>query len=613
MFAQLTAIAKEFNFPSTTGLCLYMHYVENGIAITPRISEESWHSLWAHLSEPALLPHERKALVAGKIEFDIDLRHARWYTAWISNVLREVPDPLSHHLASAAPSLAHFRGESKTTFTEGRHLDDDIPETSSPRPLPNASISRHVPKKLSLVERFDSTKSESKLQPPPVESSNVQVLSPIVQEDEPQSARNDLDHRVNSWRASALSSTHKLSAKGQPVLDPPNLPNDIPIQSPSLPVEEGEEVELNLADYAWSISSRGPASCGELSPLSWGRVSSVDIAHRLVGSVCSTPSVCTSFGPADYETLASPISWGRVSSVRLGDRLAGSVATTPSICTSFGPLDYGPLSPLQSSSRILSPDIAHRLFESAPPTPFTATSWGAPSSYPPSPACFSPTSSVGLTERVFVEGHVLERYSRADEEEGEGEIKLFNPWPFTDRFPRAVNEDWNQGSLELPYSEEPMSRSEHHVGVWRHAWPYTAVRTPSPVHEEDAPSVKESSDLAAREVDSPVQPWGHAWPYNAAPQLEDDHAPLPAQTQQRGVPWGHAWPYNKTSVVQRDQHEHLALSRAKPEKVRPWGHSWPYKTFPSRTGSHETKVSSSLTFGYPYMRICEFSVSSGTL
>ncbi|PPQ98555.1 hypothetical protein CVT24_004046 [Panaeolus cyanescens] len=543
MFAQLTAIAKEFNFPSTTGLCLYMHYVEDGISMIPRVSEDSWHSLWTHFSEPALLPHERKALVAGKLEFDIDLRHARWYNAWISNVLREVPDPLSHHLPSAAPSLAHYRGESKTTFTEGRHLDDDIPETSSPRPLHSVSAGRHVPRKLSLVERFDvaGPKPESRLAAPAMDSSNPQVLSPIEQEDEPQSARHDLDTRVNSWRATALTTTHKLAAKGQPSLDPPNLPNDIPIQSPSLPVEE--EVELNLADYAWSVSSFGPASTGELSPLSWSRVSSVDLANRVIGSVCTTPSICTSFGPADYESLTSPVSWGRVSSVHLGDRMVGSVASTPSICTSFGPADYDPLSPLVTYSRVPSPDIAHRLYDSAPPTPFTATSWGAPSSYPPSPACYSSVSSVGLPERLSVEGHHLPHYS-SDEEE-EGEIKLFNPWPFTDRL--SSTED-SQSFMQATQEGTSTAVSEQRSGLWRHAWPYTAVRTPTPVQEEDPSSLKDASFSSVPEGASLVKPWGQAWPYNAASHLDIDQQPSTPPLQ-RNVPWGHAWPYNRTVDV----------------------------------------------------------------
>jgi hypothetical protein len=38
MYGQLTAIAREFNFPSPVGLCLYLHVTEQGISIARRIS-----------------------------------------------------------------------------------------------------------------------------------------------------------------------------------------------------------------------------------------------------------------------------------------------------------------------------------------------------------------------------------------------------------------------------------------------------------------------------------------------------------------------------------------------------------------------------------------------
>ena len=49
MFGQLNAIAREYNFPSTVGLCLYLHINENGITMSPRISDDSWQYLFGHL------------------------------------------------------------------------------------------------------------------------------------------------------------------------------------------------------------------------------------------------------------------------------------------------------------------------------------------------------------------------------------------------------------------------------------------------------------------------------------------------------------------------------------------------------------------------------------
>ena len=71
MYAQLSAIAREFNFPSTVGICLYMHVNEAGTLYTPRISEESWGILWGHLFEPNAPGPSGGLPISGRIEFDI--------------------------------------------------------------------------------------------------------------------------------------------------------------------------------------------------------------------------------------------------------------------------------------------------------------------------------------------------------------------------------------------------------------------------------------------------------------------------------------------------------------------------------------------------------------
>jgi len=72
MIAQLAAIAREFNFPSTSGLCLYLRHVEDGLTLKPRISDDSWPSIWSYLSDPSGGPDEPRSLISGKVEFDID-------------------------------------------------------------------------------------------------------------------------------------------------------------------------------------------------------------------------------------------------------------------------------------------------------------------------------------------------------------------------------------------------------------------------------------------------------------------------------------------------------------------------------------------------------------
>ena len=75
MYAQLGAIAREFNFPSVVGIALYMHVNEAGVLFTPRISEESWSILWGHLFEPNAPGPSGGLPISGRIEFDIGMFH----------------------------------------------------------------------------------------------------------------------------------------------------------------------------------------------------------------------------------------------------------------------------------------------------------------------------------------------------------------------------------------------------------------------------------------------------------------------------------------------------------------------------------------------------------
>ncbi|KAJ8456726.1 hypothetical protein ONZ45_g18603 [Pleurotus djamor] len=51
IYGQLTAIAREFNFPSTSGLCIYYHFSDGGYVSTPRVSDESWPFISSHVFE----------------------------------------------------------------------------------------------------------------------------------------------------------------------------------------------------------------------------------------------------------------------------------------------------------------------------------------------------------------------------------------------------------------------------------------------------------------------------------------------------------------------------------------------------------------------------------
>lgn len=542
MFGQLTAIAREFNFPSTSGLCLYFYYTEDGFTLTPRISDDSWQSLWGHLSDPPL-PNERRPLISGKIEFDIDHRLARWYGPWVSTIHREVSDA-SQHYPYTAPSHGHFRGESRTTTTDGRIFDDDTGENSAIQQH-SAPVTRHAPRKLSLVERFESPSARPDIKPTPRAlgtppeyfPSSSQVLSPIVQEDEPKSARQDLNSRVKSWRASAQLSPTPLAATGQTSLEPPNLPNSMALD----PTHEVEVEELNMEDFTWSISSAGPQSPGEVSPVSWVRVPSVHLDSRLEGSVCTTPSIQTSCGPPDYGLLSfSSVESLRVSSPDIAHRFYENRPETPLTATTWGaPLSYPP-SPMPML-RVASPDIAQRFYENAPGTPMTATSWGAPLSYPPSPLCLSPVPSLDLGERsVF------------DDVQRQFNHRLISP---------------SQANSSL-LSIQP----------WSQVWPYT---------EHSQATSKLASSADAKDAAAPLnaeistRPWSHVWPYTehgqaaAMPTFFAHHSN--PNTVKDSLIWPHVWPYNSPhSVSQGEVTSSMASSTS---------HHW--------------------TFGYPYINICE--------
>ena len=235
---------------------------------------------------------------------------------------------------------------------------------------------------------------------------------------------------------------------------------------------EVEEKSMDMNDFEWSISSAGPQSEGTLSPFSWEHAPSVHLDSRLMGSICSTPSIQTSSGPSDYDPFSpGPTQFPRILSPDIAERFYEDVPDTPLTATSWGaPLSYPP-SPVLLS-RVPSPDIGHRYYEYAPDTPMTATSWGAPLSYPPSPMCLSPTPSLDLGERA-----------RFDDVEA----------PF--HFSSPVVPSTYISSIATP---------------WYHVWPYTGHERPRT--ESNAQS---SASVDGRKVTEDGLVWRQVWPYNS--------------------------------------------------------------------------------------------------
>lgn len=406
----------------------------------------------------------------------------------------------------------HQLQESKTTVNF-----EDAQEQSQAAVTNNRTS--YTPKRLSLVERFDLTSSSPPMpspihvpipvttpvpmpEPHPATPPLVknQVLLPVVQEEEPLSRKEDIDNRVNSWRASATFKTTLLASTGQVSLDPANMPNTVPLDDA---VDEEGEVrsEMNLEDYSWSITSAGPPSTLD-SPTSTSsrRLPSVHVDRRAIGSVPLTPETCTSWGPEDYDSISPVSSEYRLPSPDLGQRNLEYCPMTPTTATSWGPPSEYPPSPDPESqwihNRAPSLDLGQRVGWSRPVTPSTATSWGPLSEYPPSPPphlqwTYIRPPSVDLGRRA--EGSRPVTPSTAT---SWGPPEEWPPTPTT--LSRVSTPDAAQQSFS--FADE----------IWRPASRQSVITADSPV------------------------PWNFVWPY-----LSDEQHPTPQELE----PWKYVWPY----------------------------------------------------------------------
>lgn len=680
MYAQLTAIAREFNFPSVKGICLYLHMVESGIAFTPRVSDESWQLLWTHLFE-ARSPTPASGLpIGGRLEFDIDMRYARWWDTWLASSRKE-----SHDVQSGlSPSrMSHFRGDSRT---------EDVDEEDN-QSLLVARAARHIPKKLSLVDRFETGSSRSGrgaafrapiplLSPHRAESADprmlesdvgkstiqdargteaqtVKALSPILQAEEPKSAKKDLEIRVKSWRASASLTPTPLALTGQMSLEPANMPNSVPM----IEIEDDVASELNLDDFTWSPTSAGPPSDAAYSPVGWTPVPSLHLDRRAEGSVILTPTTVSSFGPASYDLEYSPISnVDRLPSPDLGYRMEESCPATPTTASSLGPQSYAfEFSPRSNIIRLPSPDLAWRQFESCPPTPTTASSWGPLSDYGPSRAGSSRAPSVDLAHRgmgsrpatpstatswgpaSWPASPVLESRPDTPDVAGRGGwSEPVTPAQPVFRWRRRATQDDAPSGLGYPFLEiyPPV--------------PSLVDATPSPALAR-SPALTRSAGPAAP-LAFPyysaweTQPWTGVWPYAAAshgsvqvdvpssmgyPTLEI-YPPVGSPVETVPAPTAVAVPSAGPAAIAAP----LAFPYYSAWEVRPWVGVWPYaqaslryptlEIYPAASPHVETRASSitasppheslagkslsvRLVRAYPHLDLCEFGFAAELL
>lgn len=439
MYGQLTAIAREYNFPSVAGLCLYLQVSEGGITITPRISDESWPLLWGPLLDGSTPPRPHGLPIGGRIEFDIDVSKGRWYTSWLSSTHRDT-----------VPATLHWRGDSRTSYTDDNVANEEQETFPPGQRTQNPSMAnRHIPRKFSLAGRYElpsqhgpsKPASQAALSLPMDESQTIQVLPPVVQVDEPKTAKQILENRVNSWRASAAS------------LGPIAFTAVAPVPSVDAPLDSASaESELNLKDFSWSVSSAGPPSDGPDSPSSVERLPSVHLDRRIEEDVCLTPSACTSPGPFDCDIHSPTVTASYLPSPDLGHRIIEDSPPTPLTATSWGPSSWPP-TPV-SDYRAPSVDLGARSGWSRPVTPFIYTSWGpGDCSYPPSPyiSSFVHTPDVGQRTFDFDESATTARFSfpyySAFESKPWGHV-----WPYGhDLFVKVASQQSSSGVLERCY------------------------------------------------------------------------------------------------------------------------------------------------------------------
>lgn len=389
MYGQLAAIAREFNLPSTTGLFLYLQVSEGGVHITPRVTDETWQLLWGHFfvpdqHAPSYPAHQLP--IGGRVEFDIDVRKAKWFGAWVRSRGR-IPQ------FDDVQSIAHLRQDSRNTT-----LEDDLDPESEMNLSPPAQSLLSIPsarpahiKQLSLLDRrhteLPSIRTSLRRGPqrPPVNSAIAEFESPApaprptlsLNPNTKQASLTkeiDIDSKVRSWRQST------------PTVPPVNLDAGAdPALPPTLPNTASDFGELNMEDFVWAPSSTGPKSWAAGSVDLSEAIRSVHLAERLEGSVAMTPTTATSFGPPRSGPLSSAYSFAsRYPSPDIAARMLEDAPCTPSTATSWGAPESYPPTP-ESQYRYPTPDMAHRMYEDAPCTPTTATSWGAPESYPPTP------------------------------------------------------------------------------------------------------------------------------------------------------------------------------------------------------------------------------------
>ncbi|KZP01574.1 hypothetical protein CALVIDRAFT_551955 [Calocera viscosa TUFC12733] len=509
LFQQLSAIAKEFNFPSTAGLCCYIHYNEKGMSFAPRVTDDSWMVLWRRY----LLPDDYSTSpqdfpVVGHIEFDVDVQKAKWYDAWLR----------AHRRMTAVPRTMTTSISSHPDQWEEEQYQDPPEATPMPDPAPKrlSLLDKRGVGSLSIqaVSRKQSIESSSRTMVEP--APRAEVLPTIMDHRfadanaEPPIPR-DVNDRIRKWRdESAPASPANFLPGSEPYgfvdlatvefqYEPPQELYPAAPTSDHLENDGEQEVEqeLNLDDFTWSISSAGPPI--DLSPPTTRR-SSVVQDWQLEDPTMLTPSViATSWGPP------SPLDWPDSPST-------GTVIYSPDLAWRM--VETVPWSP---TARLMSPHPSR--IATTMGTDNTGGTMDASSPLPEEirpvvwPYCDVPSFAAGSSRWAVGERHLyVQEPRRLATSQAYGFFDLYRAvYPHIDPYPALA-------CAEL--SRPPPADPRHNPDNSPFGWPY--MKATMGVEDAAAPRSATSTSAATTRQStmwpSLVDAFAQGWPYTFGPK-----------------------------------------------------------------------------------------------
>ena len=201
--SQIALIARDDGLPSVAGLCVYVDIgygtISDDVIKTVRVTDEAWATLWrpyfnadavtlrlrasfrllALTCTSASADHSSVA-IAGRIEFDIDLRRARWFGEWCSpssshlNTQRNHPSESTRFRTSSAFSEMVLEPSSRSGFDALASTPNASPSISdlsyrrgsSTASSPSLSVSHTPPPPVALPATLLSIQGDSEKKDP---------------------------------------------------------------------------------------------------------------------------------------------------------------------------------------------------------------------------------------------------------------------------------------------------------------------------------------------------------------------------------------------------------------------------------------------------------------